>query len=71
MLSCPVCPGPGQVLITDSSWPLRPRLLAAIREELTRLPARTPYYPGSQHKLDAFKQRHAGHKVWQLWERAL
>jgi hypothetical protein len=41
----------GQTLVLSADWPQRDAFLAAIREVLDTLPARGPWYPGSDAKL--------------------
>lgn len=47
-----------RVLVTQRQWPLRERFLAALRNVLSRIPTRYPYYPGTVEKYDAFLQAH-------------
>ncbi|KXZ52739.1 hypothetical protein GPECTOR_8g131 [Gonium pectorale] len=44
-----------EVLITDRDWPLRPAFLAAVKEKLSRLPPRQPWYPGARDKYERFR----------------
>lgn len=46
-----------EIIITDSSWPQRPAFLAALSRCLDTLQRRSPWYPGSEARLAAFKQR--------------
>lgn len=42
----------GQALILSADWPQREAFLDALRDVLDHLPARGPWYPGSEAKLD-------------------
>lgn len=46
-----------ELVVTDRSWPLRDRFMAALRLKLAALPNRIAYYPGSDKKTAAFMQR--------------
>ncbi|MDZ7267760.1 MAG: aldehyde dehydrogenase family protein [candidate division KSB1 bacterium] len=47
-----------RVLVQHARWPLRPRLLAALRAALGRIPTRLAYYPGAAERYEKF---HAAH----------
>ena len=49
-----------RVLVQHESWPLRSRLLDAVRGVLARVPARRPYYPGAAGRDAAFRASHPG-----------
>lgn len=40
-----------QVVVLSSEWEQRDEFIAALRAALDRAPARTPYYPGSEHRV--------------------
>lgn len=42
----------GQTLVLSADWPQREEFLAQVRQVLDTLPARGPWYPGSQAKLE-------------------
>lgn len=46
-----------ELVVTDAGWPLRHKFLAALRRRLAAQPNRVAYYPGSDRKLAAFRQR--------------
>jgi acyl-CoA reductase-like NAD-dependent aldehyde dehydrogenase len=59
----------GQTLVLSADWPQREAFLAALREVLDSLPARGPWYPGSDAKIALAKasypdaERHADNRL--------
>ena len=47
-----------RVIVTDASWPGRPRLLDEVRSLLSRVPTRKAYYPGATARAAAFAAAH-------------
>ncbi len=47
-----------KVLVTHRQWPLRKTFLDALRQALSLMPTRYPYYPGTDEKYAAFVQAH-------------
>ena len=45
-----------QVILTSRSWPLRERFLDLLEEELGRVKARSPYYPGAEERRENFSR---------------
>lgn len=44
-------------MITSKDWPLRERFMAQLRSSLAALSQRAAWYPGSEAKVAAFKER--------------
>lgn len=47
-----------RVIVTHAGWAQREQLLAAIRDQLSRIEPRVAYYPGAAARFDAFLQAH-------------
>lgn len=47
-----------RVIITHKGWPLRDKLLAKLRDTLSKTPCRKAYYPGAKDRFSSFLNRH-------------
>lgn len=60
-----------RVLLTARDWPQREQFLSLLKHNLSLIPARVPYYPGSQQRYEEFMEHAAplttdGTLPWQL-----
>ncbi len=60
-----------RVLVTASTWPQREQFLSLLKQNLSMIPARVPYYPGSLERYEQFLGQAAplaanGTLPWQL-----
>uniref|UniRef100_A0A1D2A582 Aldehyde dehydrogenase domain-containing protein n=1 Tax=Auxenochlorella protothecoides TaxID=3075 RepID=A0A1D2A582_AUXPR len=46
-----------ELVVTDAAWELRPKFLDALRAKLAACPRRVAYYPTSDEKFQAFRER--------------
>lgn len=44
-----------QIVVMANDWPQRAALVAAIRQVMSELPRRAPYYPGTSERMDAVR----------------
>lgn len=60
-----------QMIVIDSAWPQREEFVRELRAALTRVPSRTPWYPGSDQRLKDAARAHSGAETFSDGDRLL